>query len=208
MEPAGQWRAATPVGLIPAAGFARRLGSGVSASKEVLPVGGVPVCVHLLRQLRRARVDQVVVVVRTGKWDVLEQLAPHAADLGLAVAYVVVDETPSAVHTLTAALPFVGDRPVALGFPDILLQPTRAFADVTERLCTTGADAVLGLFPTDRCEKTDMVALDEHGVPTELVIKQADRGLRYTWSMARLVASFQPLSGAIRVGASGARGGH
>ncbi len=77
----------------------------------------------------------------------------------------------------------MADCRVALGFPDILFEPRDAYRRLAARHEESGADAVLGLFPTDRSEKTDMVELDGRRV-RRLVIKQPGSGLDYTWSIA------------------------
>jgi glucose-1-phosphate thymidylyltransferase len=189
------------VGLVPAAGSATRLGA-LPCSKEILPLpvsdrsrdraGDIaavrPVMARLLDAFSMAGVERAIVVVRADKWDVPRALG--ALDCGVDLAYVVVEETPSPVHSLARAAPFLGESVVALGFPDILFSPHDAYADTLDRLEAGAADVVLGLFPTDRCEKTDMVGFDDTGeeegtvVVRELVIKQPPRGLRFTWSIA------------------------
>jgi glucose-1-phosphate thymidylyltransferase len=73
---------------------------------------------------------------------------------------------------------------VALGFPDILIRPATAFTAVRRLQEASGADIVLGLFPTRHPERADMVELDSAGRPSRLWIKRPDRGLAYTWSIA------------------------
>lgn len=187
-------REATPavvpdvVGLVPAAGWARRLGPQ-PRSKEILPIGSDAdgrervACEPLLEALRRGGVGRAFVLLRRGKTDVAELLGSGARH-GLDLAYRFLDPTPSVPATLAAAAPFLGEARVALGFPDILFAPADAYACLLDRQSATGADLVLGLFPTDRPEKTDMVELDAAGRVRRLVIKQPDRGLRYTWSIA------------------------
>ena len=171
------------VAIIPAAGWGHRLGDSVSGSKEVAEVGGEPVCVHLLRRLALAGIDQAVVVLRDGKWDIPQTLLGYRS-VGVDLAYVVVDETPSELHSVAAGLPFTSGRLVALGYPDILFEPKDAYSALIESQRNTAADLVLGLFPTDRPEDVDMVALDDLQRPVEVVIKQPDRGLLYSWSIA------------------------
>lgn len=175
------------VGLVPMAGHARRL-PGLPCSKEILPVGFPdeeprPACLHLLGYLREAGISRALLVLRRGKWDVPEQLGEGGED-GPRLAYLVVDDTPGVVHTLARALPFVGDSLVALGFPDTLIQPSDAFVRLLERQRARGADVVLGLFPTDRPEKTDMVRLDAQGRVQELVVKDPSSRLTHNWCIA------------------------
>jgi len=177
------------VAVIPAAGRARRLGDSVPGSKEVADVGGEPVCAHLLRRLALAGVSQAIVVLGDGKWDVPQTLLGYRS-LGVDLAYVVVGESPSELHSVAAGLSFTSGRLVALGYPDILFEPRDAFSVLLDCQSHTSADLVLGLFPTDRPERVDMVVLDHQLQPVEVVIKQPDRGLRYSWSIAVWTSSF------------------
>jgi glucose-1-phosphate thymidylyltransferase len=175
------------VGLIPVAGHARRL-PGLPCSKEILPVGFPgeeprPACLHLLEYLREAGVRRAFLVLRRGKWDI-PALLGAGEGAGLELAYVVVDETAGIVHTLDRAFGFVEDRIVALGFPDTLIRPPDAFARLLERQRARNADVVLGMFPTDRPEKTDMVRVDADGRVCELVVKDASSRLTHNWALA------------------------
>jgi glucose-1-phosphate thymidylyltransferase len=60
------------VGVIPAAGSATRLGP-LPSSKEVLPVGGRPVMDYLVERMRLADCDEIRLVTRTDKTDVIER---------------------------------------------------------------------------------------------------------------------------------------
>ena len=180
----GESKAAEPVfAVIPAAGRGRRLGDSVPGSKEVAEIGGEPVCAHLLRRLALAGIGHAVVVLRDGKWDVPQAMLGYQS-LGVDLAYVVVGETPSELHSVAAGLSFTRGRLVGLGYPDILFEPRDAFSALLHCQNRTGADLVLGLFPTDRPEKVDMVVLDDQLRPIGVVIKQPDRGLHYSWSIA------------------------
>jgi glucose-1-phosphate thymidylyltransferase len=78
----------------------------------------------------------------------------------------------------------LGEARVALGFPDIILGPTTSFRDLAAKQEATGADVVLGLFPTDQDARSDMVERDESGRAVQIVIKQPPRGLAYSWVSA------------------------
>ena len=169
------------------AGSATRLGA-LATSKEILPVadpaGGAPrpVCEVLLEAFRGAGVETAYAVVRRGKWDIPERLGERAAGVGL--AYVVVEPTGSVPETLDRAWPFVRGRRVALGFPDVLALPTAALAAVAARHAEGGADVVLGLFPTDRPHKADMVRTDGGGGVVGIEVKPERTELGFTWLYA------------------------
>lgn len=198
------------VGLIPAAGRADRLGA-LPCSKEIFPLGfhadaeGVerprPVCGRLLESLAAAGVHRAYVLLRKGKWDI-PALLGDGVELGLPLAYLALEPTASVPETLDRAYPFVREATVALGFPDIVVEPGDAYRPLLRRLHRSEAAAVLGLFPTDQSWKADMVELEgEERRPgraqvesrperaqvdkvRRIVIKQAETTLRFTWSIA------------------------
>ena len=189
------------IGLIPAAGRATRLGR-LPCSKEIFPIGVEtdsdgeprprPVIHGLLRGLASAGVERVVVVLREGKWDISARLG-DGGEVGLDLAYLVVGATRNVPQTLERARAWTAGYDVALGFPDILLEPS----DVWPRLAAfhreTAADVSLGLFPTEQSAKADMVELDDDGRIQQVVIKDPTCTLRWTWSIAIYSPAFGEL---------------
>ena len=180
------------IGLVPAAGRAHRLGA-LPCSKEIFPLGfdqdadGTsrprPVCGHLLESLARAKVDRALILLRKGKWDI-PALLGDGSELGLPLAYLALEPTASVPETLDRAYPFVSRATVALGFPDIIVEPADAYRPLLRRLRRGDASVVLGLFPTDQSWKADMVEIDASDRVRRIVIKQAETSLRFTWSIA------------------------
>ncbi len=179
------------VALIPAAGFATRLGP-LPCSKEILPLEVVEkasgdlrmrsLCEPMLEHLAAAGIRRGYFILRPGKWDIPAYL--DGLDLDLELAYLTIADSPSVAHTLDRAHAFVRSSRVALGFPDILLRPETSFDSVLEHQEETMADLVLGLFPTREPWKADMVELDDSGLVRRLVIKQRECDLRLTWAIA------------------------
>ncbi len=172
------------VALLPAAGRARRLGLS-EGSKEVLPLeesttGSGTTLEWLLDALGAAGIGQALVVLRRGKWDVPARLSRRTADPQ--VSYRVLDHSDSVPQTLAHGLQALPGRTVLLAFPDILYESPDLFRRAVER--AAGADLVLGLFECRRPDKSDMVELDDAGTPRRIVIKQPDRGLRWSWGFA------------------------
>ncbi len=178
--------------VIPAAGFATRLGR-LPCSKELLPVGwserqeidaaAKPLAAHLLERLAAGGIERALVVTRREKSDIRRRLG-DGRDWGVELGYLLVGPTRSTVETLDAAYSRLRGATVALGYPDIVFHPASAYRDVLDTLASSGADVVLGLFPSDQPEKSDMVELGPDGAIRKLVIKQPDRGLDLTWSIA------------------------
>lgn len=188
-----------PVGMIPAAGLATRLGK-LPCSKEILPIGlwenedGAAgrtkvACHYLLERMRRAGVERVHIILRDGKWDIPAFLG-NGRTLGMRISYHIAEVPHGPAYSLDEAYPFVRDDLVATGFPDLIFQPDNAFTRLVERQAATGADIVLGLFPTDRPEAMDMVHLDPDGRIRGIDIKPAETDLEYTWIIAVWTPAF------------------
>ncbi len=174
------------VAVLPAAGRATRLAGelGPRGSKEALELDGRPLMAHLLERLAEGGIHRAMVIVRPEKTDLVTAIG-DGRRFGVEVEWLKTPPTPSVPHTLAVAFARLGSRTAALAFPDILFQPSDAFAALRKEPMTEDG-LVLGLFPCDRPEKSDMVVLDEGGRPRDFVIKQPDRGLAFTWSIALL----------------------
>jgi glucose-1-phosphate thymidylyltransferase len=175
------------------AGAASRL-AGLPCSKEIFPVGlnmpgaGQPprplaVCEHLLGALRNAGITTSYLVIREGKWDIPACLG-DGSRLGLHLAYLMMGRPWGTPYSIDQAYPFVRDRRVALGFPDMCFDDGPIFARVLAHQEASQADVVLGVFPADRPDKVDMVELGADHRVTRIVIKPATTGLRHTWGVA------------------------
>jgi len=182
----------TPLlGLIPAAGRAERLGP-LPCSKELLPIGfretsrgpAPKVAGHyLLERLRAGGVRKVFMVLHESKSDVPRYFGTgEIADVAL--AYLSIPGSASVPETLDRAFPFVEGSIVALGFPDVIFEPLDAYARLVERQAATGADLVLGLFPTERFQTTDMVELGPDGRVLRVEVRPESTELRYNWLIA------------------------
>lgn len=192
-------RAEAPVGLIPAAGTASRLGT-IPCSKEVYPLGfrrAEPegrlrpraAAEHLLDAIRVAGARRAFVVLRTGKWDIPAFLE-GGERVGLDLAYLVTGSTPGVPYTLARAIPFLEESRVLFGFPDILFEPVDALQRMLARQRQGGADVVLGLFQASRPSKMDMVRRGRGGRIESILIKPERTELRYTWILAVWTARF------------------
>jgi len=195
-------------GLFPAAGRAARLGRRRGPSKEILPLGSDSdggtrlACQDLLDNFRLAGVRHVFVLLRQGKWDVARRLG-DGAEFGLDLAYRVLSPTRGVPFTLAAAEPFLGDRHVALGYPDIVVHPRDLLARLVRRYENEQADVALALAPCDRPAASDLVDVDSRGRVRRFEIKPDSTRLRWTWAFAvwtprftrylvRWCAEFQP----------------
>jgi glucose-1-phosphate thymidylyltransferase len=151
------------VGVIPAAGYATRL-QPFPGSKEVYPVGGRPLLEYVVERMRAAPCDELRIVTRPEKQDVLE----HASRLGAAV----VEGRPATLaQSIALGLDGLSAEDVALiGFPDSIWEPLDGFARLLAVL-DEGTDVVLGLFASTEAERSDVVSLDESGLVTGVDVK-------------------------------------
>jgi len=181
------------VGLVPAGGQATRI-SPLPCSKELFPIGfrsvGDPltqrpkvVCHYLLEKMRRAGINQAYVVLRPGKWDIPAYLGDGRL-VDMALGYLVMGLPFGVPFTLDQAYPFIKDKRVAIGFPDILFHPDDAFARLLSCQAATQADVVVGVLPFDNPRKGGMVDFDAAGRVQSIIEKPEYSEARYSWCIA------------------------
>ena len=160
------------IGLIPAAGIARRL-ENLSQSKEILPVVfgperagdaafAKPACHYLLEGFRSAGVTKALMVLRTGKWDIPASLARNPVQ-GVELSFIAIEESAGVPWTLDRAYASVRGSDVVMGFPDILIQPTTLYRQMVQKLRAESSDVVLGVIPTGNPSKADVVEVSDDG---------------------------------------------
>jgi glucose-1-phosphate thymidylyltransferase len=182
-----------PVGLIPAAGLASRLGV-LPCSKELLPVadgvdGPRPVAHFLLEGLTMAGVDQAIVGISPTKLDLIRGLGSGGRRNWPRLSYVPVESSRGTADTIAQLLPYARGQPVLIGFPDTVFHPTSMFVRLSESM-RSGADCLLGLFPTDRLDKYDMVDVDTSGRVVAVHVKPGSGPWKLTWLIAGWSARF------------------
>jgi len=175
------------VGLIPAGGIASRLGK-IPCSKEIFPMqfsksSGIVSVVseNLINYFRAAGVENIYFILREGKWDIPAYYS-NGSSFGVNIGYLMVNVPFGTPFTLDQAYPFVKDKIIALGFPDILFEPKDAYSGLIEKIKTTDADVVLGIFPVDTYLKWDMIEFDKDGKVKQIVIKQDRPDLKWGWT--------------------------
>jgi glucose-1-phosphate thymidylyltransferase len=185
------------VGLIPAAGLATRLGT-LPCSKEILPLprprtktaNRTPVMADcLLESYRSAGIEDVFFIIRKGKWDI-PQFYGDGHLQGLNIAYLMMHHPFGTPFTLDQAFPFIKNKRVALGFPDIQFSPRNVYQRLLARQTKSGADIVLGLFQPNNPSKFDMVDFSASGAVKDIIIKPSQTHLKYGWICAVWTPSF------------------
>jgi glucose-1-phosphate thymidylyltransferase len=176
------------VGLVPMAGLGTRLGQ-LPFSKELYPVAsdseGQPYVVSsaVLEQIRRAGATRAFLVLRAGKWDIPAYFRDGATRTGLHLAYLLARLPHGVPFSLDTARPFTDGAIVAMGFPDILIDPPDALAHVVRTHQTTHADVVLGLFPWKAPPSDDLVETDAFGRVVGYYADQTPTEDAMTWAL-------------------------
>ncbi|MBD2088445.1 dTDP-glucose pyrophosphorylase [Microcoleus sp. FACHB-1515] len=181
------------IALLPAGGQATRL-APLPLSKELYPIGfseGRPKVVahYLLEKMQRSGVHKAFFILKPGKWDIPAYFGDGAV-VNLPIGYLTVHVSHGVPYTIDQAYPFVQNAIVVLGFPDILFQPEDAYAKILDRLVTTQADVVLGLFPTEQFNKAGMVEFDCSGQVLKIIEKPQQTDLKYMWAIAAWSSRF------------------
>ena len=163
------------VGVIPAAGHAKRLGP-LPCSKEMLPVGGRPVLEYVFERMRLAA-GEIRVVTRPDKVDVAE----HTRRLGA----VVVEGRPTSVAESIGlgCRGLARDDVVLLGFPDTIWAPDDGFLRLVDAL-DGRTDVALGCFRSAEPERSDVVVADDDGIVRAVQVKPTRPAADVVWGCA------------------------
>lgn len=193
-------RGAPAVGVIPAAGFARRL-PGIGGSKEAhpLPPKGQPALAATLEAMAAAGIRDVVLITRPEKRDIPRILGDGAA-WGVSLEYVHTGPTRGPADTVDRAYDLVQGSNVAFAFADILMEAESPFSPLLEALRgisdTRGPPAgrldagkrspaaALGIFPPSPHQPADSVLLTPEGYVTAVLPKDAPTPGSWRWGIA------------------------
>jgi len=161
------------LGVVPAAGSATRL-QPLSCSKELLQVGGRAVIDLLVERVRAGGAEEIRIVTRPDKRDVIE----HAIGTG---ATVVLGEPANVSESVLLGISGAAEGDIAfVGFPDTLWQPLDGFARLVP-LLDDGADLALGLFRGHEPERSDVVVLDADGGVRDIETKAPEPSSDLIW---------------------------
>ena len=178
------------VGLMPAGGQAERI-APLPCSKELFPLGfqlmqGSPqprpkvVGHYLLEKFQLAGIAKTYIILRKGKWDIPAYFG-HGEFVNMHLGYLIMGESFGPPFTLDQAYPFVHDKLVAFGFPDIMISSRNVFGPLLKQQVTTRADLVLAVFPAHNSQLMDMVEIDEKGKIHAMFLKPDKTDLQFCW---------------------------
>ena len=173
------------IGIIPAAGYATRL-QPLEVSKEVYRVGGKPLIDYVVERMRTAPCDELCVVTRPDKPDVVA----YAEEIG---ARVVEGRPETLAQSIALGLDGLQDDDVVLvGFPDTIWDVEDGFGRLVGVL-DGKRDVALGVFSSAEPERSDVVSLDASGVVTAVDVKPPRPAGNLIWGCA--AASVAALAG-------------
>lgn len=184
------------VGVIPAAGFGRRLRLK-NKSKEILPVMyphnlyGIKekvISSFLIDQLENAGIKQIFMIIRTGKWDIPKYYAENK--ISSCLSFIVILNSESIPHTINFSYPYIKNKFVILSFPDLIIYPKNAILKCKLLMQKKKADIVLGLFPVNNSSKFDIVEFDNRKKIKGIITKNSSTNLKYAWTIAIWNAKF------------------
>ena len=178
------------VGLMPAGGKAERI-APLPCSKELFPLGFQlmegssqprPKAVghYLLEKFQLAGIAKTYIILRKGKWDIPAYFG-HGEFVNMHLGYLIMGESFGPPFTLDQAYPFVHDKLVAFGFPDIMISSENVFSPLLKQQERTQADVVLAVFPAHNPQLMDMVEMDENGKIHAMFLKPDKTDLQFCW---------------------------
>lgn len=174
-------------GIIPAAGRGSRI-QPLAFSKELLPVGSrvsndtrrpCAVSEYLLERMILGGADKICFVIGAGKSDILEYFGARFGPAEL--AYVVQQEPAGLCDAVFRAHAVVTpSEAVMIGLPDTVWFP----ADALQALPDDALSFLL--FPVERPELFDAVALEADDRVREIRVKQPNAGTRWIWGAIKM----------------------
>ncbi|MCB0805039.1 MAG: hypothetical protein KDC05_04520 [Bacteroidales bacterium] len=179
--------------IIPAAGMATRL-SPLPFSKELLPAGAENdshgqaklrvISSFLIENLQIAGISNIHFVLRAGKWDIPAYYQGGKREW-VDFAYHVTENLQGPPFSIDAAYPFIKNKNIVVGFPDIVISSKQAISKLKASFIREKPDVLLGLFPQNAFTKWDMVDIDKNNQIKKIVIKsESAANLRYAWFSA------------------------
>ncbi|MCW5785281.1 MAG: hypothetical protein KIT39_18350 [Nitrospirales bacterium] len=133
-----------------------------------------------MEKFQLAGIAKTYIILRKGKWDIPAYFG-HGEFVNMHLGYLIMGESLGPPFTLDQAYPFVHDKLVAFGFPDIMISSENVFSPLLKQQERTQADVVLAVFPADKPQLMDMVEMDEDGKIHAMYLKPDTTALELCW---------------------------
>ena len=148
----------TVKGLVLAGGHGTRLRPlTFSGNKHMIPIANQPILFYGLRNLARAGVRDVGIVLGPVP-EGIREVVGDGSGFGLNVSYIVQGEPRGIAHAILCAQEFLGADPFLMYLGDNLLQS--GLGPFVERFRAAGPDAVLGATPVPHPEAYGVIELE------------------------------------------------
>lgn len=149
-------------GLVLAGGYGTRLRPlTFSGNKHMLPIANQPILFYSLRNLARAGIRDVGVVLGPLHEGIREAIG-DGKEFGLRVEYIVQGDPKGLAHAVLCAREFLGDDPFVMYLGDNLLQS--GVEPFLARYESDRPDAVVGATPVTHPEQYGIVEIQESGI--------------------------------------------
>lgn len=173
-------------GVVPAGGLGSRM-SHLGYSKELLPVGGIPVIEYILARLMSIKVRQIFVTSHPDKADLnhyLTHSSPHQAHIKLILRerLGLLDGIVSPAENLT-----LNDE-LYFGLPDTIWYPANGFAAIMP----IAEPLVLGLLPSDNPSLYGSVVIDKAGSILKMAEKPVNPVSPWIWAFGKIAVKIVP----------------
>ncbi len=204
------------IGLLPAAGRARRL-APLRYPKELLPIsyehddtGGMrmrAVAEYAIEAIRLAEVLHVLLVVAPWKMDIVSYVG-DGSRFGVDVGYLYQQDARGLPPALDLASPWCHGCHTVFALPDTIFEPRDALRTLRALYLDERADLALAVFPTSEPHRLGPVVLDARRV-ARVLDKPAVPPAANTWAAGIWNDAFTALlhdsAGASRTGGDGER---
>ncbi len=183
------------VGVIPAAGKGARLNLPFSKELFPLPVGNhnkkiVPVIGYLLSRIREAGVKKVFTIVSKEKKDLIRYLG-SGKDFDLQFCYLIQEQARGMPEAISLTKNWINqDTIVLFGMPDTIFFPQDSMCIILDKLLSSQADLVLGLFPTQKPNYFGLVDFDKNNRAIDFLDKPFSSHLKFLWGIGCWKFSF------------------
>lgn len=150
-------------GVILAGGLGTRLYPLTKATnKHLLPVGREPMLYHLIRQMRTAGIDDILVVTSTDHMGDVVRCLGSGEEFGCALSYKVQEKAGGIAHALALAESFAAGHPICVILGDNIFE--YSIAPYVDSFRRQGIGARVLLKHVGDPERYGVAALDEHQV--------------------------------------------
>lgn len=181
------------IGVVPAAGLGSRL-APFAYPKELLPIIYTkdessrevvlrPVMQFSLDLLRTAGVTHCYVIISNWKFEII-RIFEDGASAGISLSYIIRNTPNGLADAVNCVSTWAAEHCVCLVLPDVIIQPQDALHRVCIEQLSTGADVVLGVFPSNAPEQFGPVSFSQDGDVHAVFDKPTHTKIRNTWGIA------------------------